>query len=249
MGNVAKNILMNLFHQHGIELDGEMESDADKFRGIGLSDGTLPVSVLGGKKELNKQDEISLKTGSGTKSLFIALLKVITESGTSAVSTRQILGEVCLLLRPGSLPGIMDSKDMVLAALHFLSSKDEAKSDHILRLPLIQPLQAYGDLEKRNYKKVGDWKLEDIKGKLTRMEEVFLSSPSSWKWQKRESLSLMLSQEDEELFFMTGTIPLSATTKKIKGESWKKRKAPMKKARKTDFPAGDIEEGKGVSTS
>jgi len=234
LGNIAKNILMNLFHQHGIELNGEMESDENKFKGIGLSDRALRVPSPTGKTE------IVLETESGKKSLFIALLKAVTESSTGTTSTRQILGKVCLLLQPGSLPGIMDSKDIVLAALHFLSSNDETKSDHVLRLPLIRPLQAYGDLEKRTFEKVGDWKLEDIKGKILRMEEVFLSSPSSWKWQKRESLSLRLSQSDEESFFMKGTIPLCATAKKVKGESFKKRKG-LVKTPKTDFPALDVE--------
>lgn len=222
MGNVAKNIMMNLFHQHGIELDGEMESDENKFKGIGLSEiAPHRLQTQSGKTGLGNE--------SGNKSIFFALLKAVDESGTGVTSTRQILGRVCPLLQPGSLPGIMDSKDMVLAALHFLSSNDETKSDHVLRLPLIRPVQAYGDLEKRNFKKVGDWRLEDIKGKLSRMEEVFLSSPSSWKWQKRESLSLRLPQADEESFFMKGTIPLCAVAnKKLKGESVKKRKPPLK---------------------
>ena len=129
---------------------------------------------------------------------------------------------------------------MVLAALHFLSSKSETQSDHILWLPLIRPLQAFGDLEKRNFEKVGDWRLEDIEEKLLKMEEVFLSSPSSWKWQKRESLSLRLSKANEDFFFMKGTIPLCATAKKVKGEGIKKRKAAVKKT-KTDFPAGVVE--------
>ncbi len=220
MGNVAKNILMNLFHQHGIELDGEMESDENKFKGIGLS----------GKEEPEN------KSSQGNKSLFVALLKVVSESSNSIVSTRQFLSKACLLLQPGCLPGILDSKDMVLAALHFLSSSNETKSDHVLRLPLIRPVQAYGDLEKRNYKKVGDWKLEDIIVKLSRMEEIFLSSPSSWKWQKRESLSIRLSREDEESFFTKGTVPLSATAKKLKAETVKKRKTPVKSAKTTGSP-------------
>jgi len=250
MGNVAKNILMNLFHQHGIELDGEMESDEKIFKGIGLSDRPLRVSSLTGKTELENvsEHEIALETESGNKSLFIALLKSVTDSSAGSISSRQILREVCLLLEPGSLPGILDSKDVVLAALHFLSSNNETKSAHVLRLPLIRPLQAYGDLEKRNFEKVGDWRLEDIKVKLSRMEEVFLSSPSSWKWQKRESLSLRLSQADEESFFLKGTIPLCATAKKVKGESFKKRKTLLKST-KTDFQYLEVEEGKRIAKS
>ena len=214
MGNVAKNILMNLFHQHGIELDGEMESDEHKFRGIGLSDRS-PGGV---------------PTTDGNKSLFFALLKAVSESTASAVPTRLLLNIGSPFLEPGSLPGNMDSKDMVLAALHFLSSRNETKSDHVLRLPLIQPVQPYGDLEKRNFKKVGDWKLNDIVAKLSRMEEIFLSSPTSWQWQKRESLSLELPKKEEETLFTKGIIPLCATAKKLKAETIKKRKAPVKTA-------------------
>mmetsp|Transcript_19932 Transcript_19932/g.43336 ORF Transcript_19932/g.43336 Transcript_19932/m.43336 type:complete len:312 (-) Transcript_19932:15-950(-) len=243
MGNVAKNILMNLFHQHGIELDGNMESDAKKFKGIGLSDGSFRIKTAASNNRLRNtlEKKTSLKTESGDKSFFIPLLKAVNESGTRSVSTRQILGKVCLLLQPGTLPGIMDSKDMVLAALHFLSSKSESKSGHILQLPLIRPLQAYGDLERRNYEKVGDWKLEDIKEKLLKAEEMFLSSPSSWEWQKRESLSLRLSEEDEESLFMKGTVPLCAlaSTKKVKGEGVKKRKAAVKKT-KTEISADAV---------
>ena len=235
MGNVAKNILMNLFHQHGIELDGEMESDGSKFKGIGLSERVVRLSSHSSETEIEKssQNNIVDQSKLGENSIFIGLLDAITKSSTGRVSTRLILSKVCLLLQPGSLPGIMDAKDIVLAALHFLSSHDETKSDQILRLPLIRPLQPYGDLEKRNFEKVGDWKLENIKGKLLRMEEVFLSSPSSWKWQKRESLSVRLSQSDEESFFMKGTVPLCATTKKLR----EKRKS-LVKTTKSDLSRG-----------
>ncbi len=233
MGNVAKNILMNLFHQHGIELDGEMESDEHKFKGIGLAGKTLL-----GKQDTGNQSSLG---ESGNKSLFVALLNVLSDSSNNIVPTRQFLSKVCPILIPGSLPGTLDSKDMVLAALHFLSSNSETKSDHVLRLPLIKPVQAYGDLEKRNYKKVGDWKLDDIIVQLSRMEEIFLSSPSSWQWQKRESLSLRLSREDEESFFTKGTVPLSATAKKLKAETVKKRKAPVKAAKATGSPNAEVE--------
>eukprot|EP00536_Pseudo-nitzschia_multiseries_P011557 jgi/Psemu1/308338/fgenesh1_kg.401_\ len=141
----------------------------------------------------------------------------------------------------------MDAKDMILAALHFLSSKSETKSTYTLGLPLIRPLQVYGDLERRNYEKVGDWKLEEIKEKLLRAEEIFLSSPSSWEWQKRESWSLRLSVADEESLFMKGTVPVCATasTKKTKGEGIKKRQALSKKTKKetsADIAAASIDE-------
>ena len=230
LGNAARDIFMNIFHQHGIELDGEIESDGHKFEGIGLSRRSLQLTPLSRKTRLENQTqhEAALATEPEKKSIFFELLKVITDSSSATISTRRILKKVCVLLQPGSLPGFMDSKDVVLAALHFLSARVEIKSDRVLRLPLIRPLQTYGDLEKRNFEKVGDWKLEDIEEKLSRIEEIFLSSPASWKWQKRESLSLRLPQADEESFFMKGTVPFCATAKKPKGESFKKRKAPLK---------------------
>jgi len=205
LGNLAKTILINLSYQHGIEIDGEIESDAEKFKGLA-------------------------KIQLGTCSFFVELLKVVIESGDSPISTRHILKKVCLLLQPGTLPGNMDSKDLLLAALHFLSSKSETKSIECALLPLIRSEKAYGDLERRNFVKVGDWKLEDTEEKLLKMEELFLSSPSSWKWQKRESLSLRLTKENEAAFFMKGTIPLCATSKKVKGgEGGRKRIVAIQK--------------------
>ncbi|MGK3745689.1 MAG: hypothetical protein ACI8RD_007965 [Bacillariaceae sp.] len=232
IGNLSKNILMNLFHQHGIEVDGELESDANKFKGLGLSKGSLHMQT-----HTSSTDDNPLKLQAENRSFFVPLLKVVIESVDSPISTRHILKKICLLLQPGTLPGNMDSKDMVLAALHFLSSKSETKSDNLLRLPLIRSEKAYGDLERRNFVKVGDWKLEDIEEKLLKMEELFLSSPSSWKWLKRDSfsLSLRLSKADEEAFFMKGTVPLS-----VKGEGVRKRRVAVQK-KETNSPAEAVE--------
>ena len=231
IGILSKNILMNLFHQHGIEVDGELESDANKFKGLGLSKGSLHMETH------TSTDDKPLRLQTGNRSFFVPLLKVVIESVDSPISTRHILKKVCLLLQPGTLPGNMDSKDMVLAALHFLSSKCETKSDNLLRLPLIRSEKAYGDLERRNFVKMGDWKLEDIEEKLLKMEELFLSSPSSWKWLKRDSfsLSLKLSKADEEAFFMKGTVPLS-----VKGEGVRKRRVTVQKKDKNS-PAEAVE--------
>ena len=99
----------------------------------------------------------------------------------------------------------------------------------LLKLPLIRSEKAYGDLERRNYIKVGDWRLTaSFMQKLIHLEKLFFGSSSSWKWQKRKSFSIRLSDEDEEALFMKGTIPLRAKIQKIKGgggEASKKMKA------------------------
>jgi hypothetical protein len=225
MGKLAKNILRNLFYQHGIETitggsEQGFESDANRMMGAGFprSDNRLVTLKPG-----STHDEILSNAKDGRYSLFASLLKVV-ETGPGPVPTKQILRELCLTLRPGDVPGMMDCKDMMLAALHYLSSHYAAKSDALLQLPLIRPSQAYGDLEKRNFEKVGDWKLGQIEDKLWTMETIFFSSPSPWKWLRREIFCPRgLSKVDETSFFSKGTIPSNATAKK--GEGMRKRRA------------------------
>lgn len=227
MGKLAKTILRNLFHQHGIEMtktggfEKYSESDANKMPGAGFSTNRCRWEI----PKLGITDDDKLHNASeGKYSLFVSLLQLV-EAGPGPVSTKQILRKLCLILRPGDVPGMMDCKDMMLAALHYLSSNYATKSDDLLPLPLIRPSQAYGDLEKRNFVKVGDWKLVQIEAKLWRMEAIFFSTPSPWKWLRREHFCPRgLSKQDEKSFLCKGTIPLSATATKSKGEGKRKRR-------------------------
>jgi hypothetical protein len=87
-----------------------------------------------------------------------------------------------------------------------------------------------GDLEKRSYAKKGDWKLSDILDNILQLEQAFLSSATSWKWLERSKFSPQLSVQDEKTFFLKGSIPASATGKKAKAESTRKRKVSVSSA-------------------
>jgi hypothetical protein len=221
MGKVAQNILSNLFHQHGIEVpDAEdSRSDANRFlrQLIRDADGAIP-------KEGSSDEEILRNAGEGKYSLFLSLVKAV-DTANYPVPTMLLVKTNCLVLSPRSVPGNCDSRDMILAALHFLSSKHPTQSDELLQLPVIRPIQAYGDLEKRNFEKAGNWKFDEIKEKLLKMEEIFLNSPSNWKWLKRETFCPRLpSKEEENTFFLTGSVPDSANPRKPKAEGSRKRK-------------------------
>lgn len=227
IGKLARNILRNLFHQHGIETmtggSGQsFESDATRMTGTGfLRSGSRRETLKLG----TEHDEILSNAKEGRYSLFASVLHLV-ETGPGPVPTKQILRELCLTVRPGDVPGMMDCKDMILAALHYLSSDYAIKSDALLQLPLIRPSQAYSDLEKRNFEKVGNWKLSEVEDKLWRMESIFLTSPSPWKWQRREVFCPRgLSQSDETSFFIKGAIPSSATAKTT---PTRKRRAPFR---------------------
>ena len=218
MGRVAQNILTNLFHEHGIDNDQEVvptngneesESHANRFRRE-----TMPDVDDAIPKEDSTDEEILRNAGEGKYSLFLALVKAI-DTSHSPVPSMLLVRKTCLVLSSGTVPGSCDSRDMVLAALHFLSTKYATQSDDLLQLPLIRPVNAYGDLEKRNFVKNGTWKLDDIKEKVLKLEDIFLNSPSSWKWLKRETACpRSLTKEEEKSFYLTGTIPDSVNPRK-----------------------------------
>ena len=85
--------------------------------------------------------EVLRQAREGKLSLFLSLLKVIDQqhrehlSGEgnetadndsckkdAAVSNRQLLRSCALTVQPGLVPGALDAKEVVMAALHFLSS-------------------------------------------------------------------------------------------------------------------------------
>jgi hypothetical protein len=222
MGKVARNILMNLFYQHGMEVPDakKLETETRKYHGA--------ESCNFQKRDAPKpgctDDDILRNAQAGKYSMFISIMNII-DAAEVPVPTKVVLEKVCLTLQPGSLPGVMDAKDMVLAGLHFVSSRQNIQSKDLLSLPLIQPVQLYSDLEKRNYIKAGSWKLDDIRIKLLKMEEIFLTSSSSWKWLQREAFCPRISKDEESIFFMKGTVPPNADPKNCKTENSRKGKA------------------------
>lgn len=91
-------------------------------------------------------------------------------SSANSVTTKFLIKSCCLAISPARVPAACDAKEMVMAALYFLScpeflpdyenkGRDRSTKDLYPRLPLIQQAQQQpmADLEKRSYQPAYDW--------------------------------------------------------------------------------------------
>lgn len=124
------------------------------------------------------------------------------------------------MVSPGNVPGHMDAKEMILAAIDFLASE----ADGELKLPLISTVQHQDDLEKRVYQKEGSWSLSDSNflDKLFELETIFMEAPMQPIGRRKYCPNV--APQDELPLLMKGTIPASATAKKRGATA--KRKTP-----------------------
>jgi hypothetical protein len=236
MNKTAKNILVNLFHHHGMEIPstsgtGKVDKTAKILEGSQSSFKSPTLQKRGEPQAGTSADDILRNASEGKYSLFKTMLRIV-DHDEGIVHTKVFLSKACLVVQPNTIPGHMDAKDMVLAALHFLSTTYKPKSGELLELPMIRAVQVYSDLEKRSYQKAGTWKLDDIETRLLKLEELFLQSPAHWKWLKRETFCPRLTWEEETTFFKTGIVPARAEPKR-KGEV---RRRPRKTASAATSP-------------
>lgn len=221
LNDTAKELLKNLLHEHNVKLEdhgGDLGTNAEALYVMHMTTQRWPPLQ-------ESQDEETLQMARDGKLSFFSSILSTMETNDPPVSTKRLIRHSCLTVKPGDLPGNVDAKDFVLAALHFLSSVLKSVPNvRFPSLPLIRPVQWTGDLEKRNFEKVGDWKLDDIQEKVNNLEQLFVRSPSTWKWLRREAFSPRLSSDDETTFFLKGSIPAGASAKKVKVGV--KRKAP-----------------------
>jgi hypothetical protein len=229
----AQSILLRLLNDAGVELDGDQPSIVQKLSLMSKrSKEVVPTNL--------KEDQVLQLAQSGKWSLLGSILSVVDEA-THPVSAKQILRVCALAARPGDVPGQLDAKEMVLAAINFLSSTLDEESKFMPNLPMIQPMQESPDLEKRNYEKVGTWVLSEIvhSEQFQSLETLFCSTASPWEWLGREKFCPRLSvlsapTEEESLLLLKGTIPARAAPAKVsrKGEGGasRKRKTPVSAA-------------------
>eukprot|EP00980_Cylindrotheca_fusiformis_P007780 scaffold1663_cov210-Cylindrotheca_fusiformis.AAC.2 len=239
LNDTAKTLMKALLQEHNVKLgEKDEEADSEVERLYGMNSNITAMQRTAAEPEL-PVDETLQMARDGKLSLFLTILQTV-DTEPAPVSTKRLLRNGCLTVQPGDLPGSLDAKEFVLAALHFLSSSSRnsnykknntpsssssSSNERFPSLPLIQPVQWTGDLEKRNYEKVGEWTLEDIQEKVNNLEQLFFRSPKTWRWLRREAFSPRLSNKDDETtFFWKGSIPASATAKRPKGGV--KRKAP-----------------------
>ena len=159
-----------------------------------------PLETVNPNAPLDDNKALSLAQG-GRLSLLGSIIRVVRESISTPVSTKQILTTCLLAVRPGDVPGEMDAREMVLAALLFLSSTH--KSDY-WTLPLIRPTENE-DLENCTYEVVET----PTDSQLQWLETAFLSSPD--RYLAREKFCPRLKNKDEGPLLLKGTIPASAT--------------------------------------
>lgn len=175
-----------------------------------------PLQTIDPSSQL--QDDTLLKMAqNGRLSLLGSILRVITESPSTPVSTKHILRTCSLAVRPGDVPPQMDAKEMILAALFFLSSTHQGEH---WELPLISPTNVDVDLEKRSYEPV---KFSPSDSQLQWLETAFLKSPGDFLG--RERYCPRLKYDEESQLMLKGTLPMSATQK----SAGTKRRSPVSK--------------------
>lgn len=171
----------------------------DNRNGVRMTNIPLSKNIPKKLVDKNMSDETILEMARHNEFSFLgSILKCIDEAAPP-VSTRLCIKTCCLAVPPALMPPSMDAKEMVMAALHFLSANQ-----------LLQPTIELGDLEKRSYEKVGAWKFRELDFDL--LEECFWTNTTNYQYMGREKLCPRLEQED--LLLLKGNPPLSATGKK-----------------------------------
>jgi hypothetical protein len=155
--------------------------------------------------ERTEDENVSQMAATGELSFFGSLLTTIDNGGdgtdasysVTSTSTRTLIKTCSLTVPPASTPAAMDRKEIVMAALDFLSSvppplnadETDTRSDAAIHtagstdllslLPLIRPQQMTPDLEEISWKKVGRWKLVEIESQVATLEQVFCAAAKS----------------------------------------------------------------------
>jgi hypothetical protein len=250
ISETAKNLLSSLLDEHNVELsqdhnDASLQQDAPPAKKQkmlvtvteDMSDETiLQMAAAGELSFLGSLLATIEHGGDGTDA-------VASNSNVASTSTRTLIKTCSLAVPPASAPASMDCKEMVMAALHFLSSVPSADVDagmdiqtdapgnaqhNLLQLlPLIRPQQMTPDLEKRSYQKVRDWKLGDaeFQSQLAALEQVFLygSNSKDYAWLNRERFCPRLATGEDQLL-LKGNPPVHATGKPKKAAPVQRRK-------------------------
>lgn len=214
----VKEILQNLL---GDDLTKGTTNETRRLATVSLAKKPVqPLQTIDPSSQL-EDDKLLQRSWGGRFSLLGSILRVIRES-PPPVMTKHILRTCSLAVRPGDVPPQMDAKEMILAALHFLSSNH--KSDH-WELPLICPIQEDNDLEKHSYEPVGS----STESQLQWLETAFLKSADNYRYLAREKYCPRLKQEEEGPLLLKGTFPTSATPK----SAATKRRSPASKQAET----------------
>jgi len=202
MSDAAKRTLMKMLQEQNVELRGPAKT--------AKAATSSPVTTV---IDSTMDDETVLHLAANGQISFLgSILAIIDKHPLNSVSSKHIIKEVALTVNPSRTPGLLDAREMVLAALHFLSQTFTPSSDEdedIVALPLIRPLSITGDLERRSYEKIVPWELDEIIQGVAALEERFYSSEADYPWLSREKFlpPSLRSAPDLDGFLLKGTLP------------------------------------------
>jgi len=268
MSDAAKRTLMRLLREQKVQLHGhtnntggsERSSSAmrtDQHHPINNHKPKSPVTTV---IDSTMSDETVLHLAAhGQISFLGSILAVIDRYSLGcSVSSKHIIKECALTVNPSRTPGLLDAREMVLAALHFLSQTyqpsgvdgdDDNDSDAaMISLPLIRPLSITGDLERRSYEKAGAaWHLDDrMLTQVAALEEHFYASETDYRWISRDKFLpvALLAAPDLDDFYLKGTLPrqlqLQQQQQSVKGagRTAASKQQPTKKQSSTSGTGG-----------
>jgi hypothetical protein len=118
MDNTAQQLLQNLLHEHGVDIDlkAASASIADKTFGSIIE---TPDRSSKQAAEADSDDAAVLKGAqSGEISLFLTILNTISDSGSTPVSTKELFRTCCLAVCAREVPGSMDAKGKSVRLWH-----------------------------------------------------------------------------------------------------------------------------------
>jgi hypothetical protein len=213
----AKQILSNLLVDNNVHLENQETPPPPP-----------PVMKKPRKPiESNMSDERIMQLAQEGELSFLASLLRMMEEETGAVTTKFLIKACCLSVEPSKVPAMCDGKEMVMAALHFLSQTHTLESTGIFpNIPLIRTVQPVQEgttpLEKRAYVKSGSWVLADILPSVLALEEIFYES-QDYAWMAREHAMPNL-KAGRDMLLLKGSAPAYATgkPKKVVGPRRKK---------------------------
>lgn len=215
MSGPAKRILVDILKDGKVELKG---TPPPKKR-YGKKVSSLCTTVLD-SSSMNDSTVLRL-AGEGQISFLGSLLTVIERGGHAPVTSKYLVQTCALTVNPAKTPGKLDAREMVLAALHFLTQECDSSvatvtvvedDGSILYpetiMPLIRPLSITGDLERRSYEKSYVWSLADIMPQVTALEEHFYEGGHEYRWLPREKfLPATQDVEARRQFLLKGHMP------------------------------------------
>lgn len=202
MSGRAKRILVDLLDEENVKLKGSPPKIKKRKQKKKLVTTVLDSSM----SELTILD----LAAAGEISLLGSLLSVIEDANGVAVASKTLLQTCALAVNPAKTPGLLDAREMIMAALHLLSQEyyhdsssysvedDSDSPDDFPVLPLIRPLSITGDLERRSYEKCYDWMLADILPQVAALEEGFYNAGNDYKWLPREKFLPAIKDADTQ---------------------------------------------------